>query len=176
MHPAWAPDGTRLVFVSDRDGLDHLWIREFADGAAIGQARQLTRGERTDRFPSWSPDGTQIAFLGDLRGREEVWVVDVDKASDPRPVTAGAQGLFVRWDPDGRSLWVAGRWGTDSAEIRRIDLDDGSAIPSATRIVLNSVEATAGFDISDDRRFIALSWQTVRGDIWIAEAGGGASF
>mgnify|MGYP006416951815 FL=1 len=42
MQPRYSPGGEHLVFVSDRDGSENVWIAD-ADGA---NARQLTDGER----------------------------------------------------------------------------------------------------------------------------------
>jgi imidazolonepropionase-like amidohydrolase/Tol biopolymer transport system component len=55
--PRFSPDGTRIVFVSDRSGSDNLWILTLA----TRELSQLTRRE-TDRFvsPIWMPDGRSI--------------------------------------------------------------------------------------------------------------------
>ena len=44
MQPRYSPDGKSIVFVSDRNGSENLWIAD-ADGA---NARALTTGERQD--------------------------------------------------------------------------------------------------------------------------------
>jgi Tol biopolymer transport system component len=56
--PAWAPDGTRIAFYSDRANDYDVWtIRP--DGSGL---TQLTRGTAFAHFPVWSPDGAAIAF------------------------------------------------------------------------------------------------------------------
>lgn len=55
--PAWSPDGTRIAFVSSRNGNDEIYVMN-SDGSEV---INLTQNERDDRFPQWSPDGTQIA-------------------------------------------------------------------------------------------------------------------
>ena len=42
MQPRYSPDGSMIVFVSDRDGSENIWLAN-ADGT---DARQLTDGER----------------------------------------------------------------------------------------------------------------------------------
>jgi acylaminoacyl-peptidase len=56
--PRWSPDGTRLAFVSDRDGKPQLYIRWMDSG----QIAKLTDFENPPAGISWSPDGTQLAF------------------------------------------------------------------------------------------------------------------
>lgn len=63
--PRWSPDGTRLVFVSDREGSPQLLLR-WMD---TGQTTKLTNLEYPPRDPSWSPDGKQIAFLSLVKGK-----------------------------------------------------------------------------------------------------------
>ncbi len=47
--PAWSPDGSRLVFVSNRSGSPHLWMVH-PDGTGLSQ---LTHGNQYVRFPLW---------------------------------------------------------------------------------------------------------------------------
>jgi len=56
--PRWSPDGTRLAFISDRDGKSQLYVRWMDSG----QTAKLTDLENTPSGISWSPDGKQIAF------------------------------------------------------------------------------------------------------------------
>ena len=51
--PAWSPDGSRMAFVSDRDGNFEVYVMS-ADGS--GQAR-LTNNPADDIEPAWCPDG-----------------------------------------------------------------------------------------------------------------------
>lgn len=55
--PRYAPSGEQIVFVSDREGGDNLWVMA-ADGKS---ARKLTEEpEHLVHNPSWSPDGSYI--------------------------------------------------------------------------------------------------------------------
>ncbi len=58
--PQWAPDSTRLAFVSKRrDDKTQIWIISIAGG----EAKQLTHTKNGASNPRWSFDGKQIAFL-----------------------------------------------------------------------------------------------------------------
>ena len=55
--PAWSPDGSRIVFLSDRNGLDYP--RPFIMNADGSEASFLSARLGSSR-PSWSPDGKMM--------------------------------------------------------------------------------------------------------------------
>jgi len=55
----WSPDGTKLAFVSLRDG-DHAFIGVYSGGAQ--DLEWLAPSTNLDREPVWSPDGKAVAF------------------------------------------------------------------------------------------------------------------
>lgn len=63
VRPRWSPDGTRVVFSSNRDtdfGQQQIWLVN-ADGS---DPSQLTHDppDNPSFLPDWSPDGSQIVF------------------------------------------------------------------------------------------------------------------
>jgi Tol biopolymer transport system component len=57
MQPAFSPDGKRLVFISDRNGSENVWIAN-ADGT---KPRAITTTERDNYMsPEWAPDGEYV--------------------------------------------------------------------------------------------------------------------
>ncbi len=59
--PAWSPDGRQLVYVTDWDGDDELWVIDVGNG----QQRQITFNEGIDRDPVWTPDGRGIVYASE---------------------------------------------------------------------------------------------------------------
>src|SRR5688500_9384557 len=57
MQPAFSPDGKKLVFISDRNGSENVWVAN-ADGT---KARAITTTERESYMsPTWAPDGEYV--------------------------------------------------------------------------------------------------------------------
>ncbi|HTL45821.1 MAG TPA: protein kinase [Vicinamibacterales bacterium] len=111
--PVWSPDGTHIVFTSDRavKGVGNLYSRK-ADGT--GAIERLTDDPSTDRAGSFDPSGTRLVFdRTDAAGEQTVAVLPIDRTSGRAtgpavPFAAnstGMEALAPSYSPDGR--WIA---------------------------------------------------------------------
>jgi Tol biopolymer transport system component len=100
--PRWTPDGTRVVFTSDRTGRPQLWEVP----AAGGEARRLRTNDATEYQADPSPDGRQLAFLSNLDGPERLLVQDLASGAVRELVRHGGETIFgnPHWSPDGRFI------------------------------------------------------------------------
>jgi TolB protein len=101
MWPSWSPDGTRVAFMSTRDGDPDIYVMN-RDGSA---PRRLTTAPGRDAHPFWSPDGTRIVFQSPREeGQTRLFVMNAD-GSAQRALTAnrGFCGMPA-WSPDGRHI------------------------------------------------------------------------
>ncbi len=57
--PRWSPDGKRIVFISNRSGVNQLYLIN-RDG---GEAERITDCPKGVSNPVWSPCGEKVAFL-----------------------------------------------------------------------------------------------------------------
>jgi Tol biopolymer transport system component len=106
-----------LVFVSDREGVDSLYVRRLPRGPE----RRLTVTSEPVRDPALSPDGRQVAFA--TGGR--IGLVPLD-AGVVRILTLGVDWRdgSPAWRPNGKGLVVSCRKSDGAnAELHLIDLD-----------------------------------------------------
>ncbi|MCW8985706.1 MAG: hypothetical protein OQK55_10210, partial [Thermoanaerobaculales bacterium] len=103
--PLWSPDGSRIVFSSDRgEGSANIFWK---DATGAGAAELLFEAEE-DIYPSdWTRDGSVLAYnVFAAETNWDLWALPLDGASEPFPVL---QSEFVEvrasFSPDGR--WMA---------------------------------------------------------------------
>jgi Tol biopolymer transport system component/C-terminal processing protease CtpA/Prc len=96
----WAPDSRRIVYVSERDDVNHLFMYDF--GAST--ETQLTKDAKGDDAPKFSPDGQMLAFV-----RDDKAVLVMDLATKQERVLAtgfvSPSPRNLAWSADGR--WIA---------------------------------------------------------------------
>ena len=100
--PVWAPDGSTIVFTSDRAGSADLY-RVRPDGSGL---EQLTNDPAYDDQAAFSPDGKRLVFASTRGGgTARLWTMDL-ATRDVKALTAGKGGDFrPSWSPDGK--WIA---------------------------------------------------------------------
>ena len=82
--PAFSPDGQWLAFVSDKSGVDEIYVRPFP-----GPGQEFTISTGGGKEPVWSRDGSELFY----RSAADLMVVTVDLgatfgAGTPRPLFA----------------------------------------------------------------------------------------
>lgn len=97
----WSPDGSRIAFVSTRDGgTSHVFVIN-ADGTGLTEITKLAGS--AEGAPSWSADGRHIAFMRAFSGTDGIWYVNPD-GSNPVQVTNKVGDAYPSWSPDGSRI------------------------------------------------------------------------
>jgi len=108
--PAVSPNGKKVVFVSNRDGNQEIYVMDAddnnpADGNGDDLRRLTTGYPLPDANPTWSPDGTKIAFTSFRDGNNEIYVMNAANGSEQTNLTSNpASDSQPDFSPDGTQI------------------------------------------------------------------------
>jgi serine/threonine protein kinase len=131
--PVLSPDGSRLVFLSERTGQSQLWLAD-ADGKNESQVTRLKATRLS--VPNWDREGRRLVFHARLP-ELKLFTVDPDTAVGPRMIEA--TGVDVDGNPTALSL-AAPSWAADGehvyantsggrTQVYRVRVADGATEP-----------------------------------------------
>lgn len=142
LHPAFSPDGERLVFV--RGKIANAWSggrsELFAVNADGSGLEQLTNegDDVTYSSPEFSPDGDTIIYVREVTGPDgwraaAIYAMNSD-GSDPRPLTPEKPAIFPGYSsptfsPDGDRIAFAQNSGREGEEVIVMNADGSGASP-----------------------------------------------
>jgi len=98
--PNWSPDGTKIVFSSNRGGKYDIWVM----GADGSNPQRLTDSSGGNYTPLWSPDGSEIAFISYRDGNEKrLFVMNADGSNQHKVSGDLRDVVHFSWIPQGSS-------------------------------------------------------------------------
>jgi dipeptidyl aminopeptidase/acylaminoacyl peptidase len=186
--PAWAPDGSKLAFVSDRTDKRQIYLIN----PQAGEAEAITTLEDGVNGFAWSPDGKTIAYTATepktaaIKDRDKKYgefeVVDQDHrmthlfaldvaTKATRPLTSGAftVGSFA-WSPDGKSIAFDHRINSDPANGGSADISIVSVADSAVRKLVTQSGPDSNPVWSPDGSRIAFTTAMANPDFFYANS------
>ena len=140
--PAFSPDGTRVVYSTNRGGNLDVWETVVATGAV----RRLTEDALEDWDPGFSPDGKHLLWSSRRSGNFEVWMADAD-GTNPRQISHdGVDAENPAMTPDGAWIYY-GSYSNEKAGLWKVKPDG-----TGTKKVFSG--ASSGPSVSPDGRFV----------------------
>lgn len=163
--PGAAASRDALLFVSDRDGDEEIYIMN-PDGT--NQTR-LTNTTGQNRLPDGSSDGLKIAFVSERAGGSELYIMNGD-GSDQRLITT-AEGIKLEpsFSPDGKKLVFEVKRG-DNFDIYVVNID-GTGLTNITPNTPNSAEIDPAWS-PDGTRIVFCSDRDGNMDLYVMNADG----
>jgi tricorn protease len=116
---AWAPDGSKILFLSDRDGKEDVYLLEGNDPEhkKFTEAHQFRVTRLTDTPDAesglgFSPDGKRVAFLRSGK----LWSMKPD-GTDTKVIVDTVDVFDYEWSPDSKWVVYARRDGSFASEL-----------------------------------------------------------
>jgi Tol biopolymer transport system component len=124
IEPQYSPDGTKIVFTSERSGTGEIWV---ADSTGHNEVPLTSFGGPSLGSPRWSPDGRFIAFDCAAPGVNTIYVVGAEGGKPRRLTNDPASAVRPSWSRDGRSIY----FGSDRSgtfQIWKMPVSGGTAV------------------------------------------------
>jgi len=165
--PVWSPDGTRVVFASDRDGAQDLFVKAVGDASP---EQPLYRSGLAFKSPDgWSPDGRWIVFQQlDPDTQQNIWLLPTSGNPTPTPYVRSPARDRGGWpSPDGR--WLAYL----SEDSGRSELYVQPFPAPGQKVQVSTEGAIAAWWARDGRHILFLSTDRTR--VWRVDVEPGAT-
>jgi eukaryotic-like serine/threonine-protein kinase len=125
--PAWSPDGSRIIFTSNRSGVYDLYRKSSSGGGSDELLYQSTEGKGPN---SWSPDGKFLIYYS-LGQPTRLKLLAIDGPADRKPVQLvdpQFSSVTGRFSPDGRWIvYSSNESGKNEVSVRPFVSATGSA-------------------------------------------------
>lgn len=97
--PAISKDGKQLLFVSNRDGDQNIYLKTNILSKSIVKK---TSHKASDINPCFSPDGSKFCFASNRNGNYDIFVMNVERGFAKTQITSSTNpDLLPNWSPDG---------------------------------------------------------------------------
>ncbi len=155
LSPDFSPDGSHVIFVSNRSGKPEIWM---SDGAGKN-LRQLTNSESTIATPLFSPDGSNIVYYARTNGNSDIFSISTDGGPARRLTADASDETGPVWSADGAFIYfMSNRTGEN--QVWRMAATGGEAVQITRQGVFSIISALPD---GDGVLFLKTNDSVVRG-------------
>ena len=112
LFPVWAPDGSEVLFASDRSGTMAAWAVRVADGKAAGEPRLVRRD--TGQFVPMGATSAGALYYGLRVGTTDIAMIPEGGAPSTPATRTPGRNLAPAWSRDGSRLAYLSRRGAEN--------------------------------------------------------------
>ena len=118
--PAWAPDGTRLAYVSFERKKPIVYVQSLLTGSRTVAANF----KGSNSAPAWAPDGKRLAVVLSKDGNSQIYLINADGSNVTRLTNTSTIDTEPNFSPDGQwVIFTSDRGG--SPQIYRVPISGG---------------------------------------------------
>ncbi|HUD01881.1 MAG TPA: Tol-Pal system protein TolB [Rhabdochlamydiaceae bacterium] len=102
--PTFSPDGSKLAFVSDKDGAPRIYVISATFTSKRPTPVLITKQNHENSCPSWSPDGKKLAYSAKTKGTRQIWIYDFESKEEWQLTDGAGNKENPSWAPDSKHL------------------------------------------------------------------------
>jgi Tol biopolymer transport system component len=158
----YSPDGKRVAFESDRNGVKGIWVSD-ANGSHIEEL--ISRAGASCGTARWSPDGQNIAFDFNPEGNMDIYVIRASGGKPNRLTTSPTDDDSPTWSRDGKWVYFESKR-TGQYEVWKVSAGGGEAV----RVTRNGGGMASESHDGKSVYYMKGEWS---GSLWKMPASGG---
>jgi len=145
-NPSYSPDGKKILFASDRTGVEELYMLESDDAENTDLAKahkfktvQLTKTPAEEHSASFIPKSDRIGFIR----QGQLWTMKAD-GTDQKVLVADKKVSDYEWSPDGKYVAYSRIDGSFASEVYITALDGSIKAVNVSRYAIYNSDISWG--------------------------------
>jgi TolB protein len=102
--PTFSPDGSKIAFVSDKDGSPRIYIIPAVHTPKRATPHLITKQNKENSCPAWSPDGKKLAYSAKTKGTRQIWIYDFETGDEWQLTDGTGNKENPSWAQDSKHL------------------------------------------------------------------------
>ena len=130
--PLWSPDGSRILFYSDRDSQNDKYDLYVTSGPGQPLTRLTYTPSWHESGAVWSPDGSKIAYVSSPDGNDgEIYVINADGSGNTQLTNNTYGDSGPSWSIDGtKILYMSTESGSSQLYMMNVDGSGKTMLPN----------------------------------------------